>query len=252
MKKSMWFLVLFVVLGAAAYYYFQLGPGRSQGPKPPVPAEEPGIRYPIGEAGPAEPLPPLVESDAALRQALADLFGAGLEKVFNLGEIIHRIVATVDNLPRDHLPLRLIPVKPAAGQLVTTRKGETLSLAPQNAARYAAYMRLLDAVPSTSLVSVYVRFYPLFQEQYEKLGTPGKYFNDRLVEVIDHLLATPEAKEPLLFTQPKVLYEFVDPKLERLSAGQKIMLRIGSENAAKAKTKLRELRAALVSQSPKE
>ena len=41
---------------------------------------------------------------------------------------------------------------------------------------------------------VYERLYPLFQQAYEDLGYPGKYFNDRLVEVIDHLLQTPEAQ----------------------------------------------------------
>jgi hypothetical protein len=44
-----------------------------------------------------------------------------------------------------------------------------------------------------------------------------------------------------------VLYEFADPKLERLSAGQKILLRMGRENALKMKAKLREIRETLVS-----
>jgi hypothetical protein len=101
------------------------------------------------------------------------------------------------------------------------------------------------------LVAVYVRFYPLFQQQYEELGYPGKYFNDRLVEVIDHLLAAPEVQGPIRVTQPKVLYEFADPKLEALSAGQKIMVRMGAENAVKVKAKLREIRSALVSAGPK-
>jgi len=53
----------------------------------------------------------------------------------------------------------------------------------------------------------------------------------------------------LLLTQPNVIYQFADPKLERLSAGQKIMLRIGSENASKIKAKLRQIRKRLVSTS---
>jgi len=255
MNKSIWWLILVVALGAAAFFYFRLEGEKSQGPQLPAPAAEPPIRHPIEAAGPAdapgEPLPPLAESDAAIRQMLAELFGAGLEKIFNLKDIIHRIVATVDNLPRDHLSLQLMPVKPVAGRPVTEGKGENLRLSPQNAARYSSYMRLTKAVPSERLVAVYVYFYPLFQEQYEKLGYPGKYFNDRLVEVIDHLLATPEVQKPLVLTQPKVLYEYADPKLERLSAGQKILLRIGSENAAKVKAKLREIRSALVSKPPK-
>jgi hypothetical protein len=111
-------------------------------------------------------------------------------------------------------------------------------------------LRLADAVPTDALVAVYARFYPLFQQQYEKLGYPGKYFNDRAVEVIDHLLATPAVQEPLLLLQPRVLYVFADPKLESLSAGQKIILRMGRENREKLKSKLREIRQALTSMTP--
>jgi hypothetical protein len=156
-------------------------------------------------------------------------------------------VATIDNLPRDNLSLRLMPVKPVPGLLVTTGTGENLALSPRNGARYRPYVRLAEAVPAQGLVAVYRRFYPLFQKQYENLGYPGKYFNDRVVEVIDHLLEAPEIQGPVLLSQPRVLYEFTDPKLEGLSAGQKILLRMGPEHALKVKAKLREIRQALVS-----
>ena len=64
--------------------------------------------------------------------------------------------------------------------------------------------------------------------------------------------APPEAAEPLQLVQPEVLYEFADPKLETLSAGQKILLRVGKTNRDKLKAKLAELRQALVSLPPKE
>jgi hypothetical protein len=43
---------------------------------------------------------------------------------------------------------------------------------------------------------------------------------------------------------------FADPKLESLSAGQKIVLRVGRENREKLKSKLREIRHALTSMAP--
>jgi hypothetical protein len=92
------------------------------------------------------------------------------------------------------------------------------------------------------LVALYVRLYPLFQQAYRDLGYPDRYFNDRLVEVIDHLLATPSVPGPIKLAQPHVLYEFADPALEARSAGQKILIRIGPDNAARVKAKLRELR----------
>ena len=90
--------------------------------------------------------------------------------------------------------------------------------------------------------------YPLFQQSYRDLGYPKGYFNDRLIAAMDDLLATPEPKAPLQLTQDKVLYQFADPDLERRSAGQKVMLRIGTENARAVKAKLREFRAAVAKQ----
>lgn len=77
------------------------------------------------------------------------------------------------------------------------------------------------------------------------LGYPKAYFNDRLIEVIDHLLAAPEVPAQTKLVQPKVFYQFADPDLETRSAGQKILMRIGNENAARIKAKLREIRSEL-------
>jgi hypothetical protein len=74
------------------------------------------------------------------------------------------------------------------------------------------------------------------------LGYPAGSFNDRLIEAIDDLLMTPDVEGPVELTQPRILYEFADPDLEALSAGEKILLRMGPENSAKIKTKLREIR----------
>ena len=78
---------------------------------------------------------------------------------------------------------------------------------------------------------------------------PDGYFNDRLVEVIDHLLATPEVAGPIKLTQPGVFYQYADPSIEERSAGQKAMIRLGSQNAAIVKEKLRALRKEVVKQS---
>jgi len=55
------------------------------------------------------------------------------------------------------------------------------------------------------------------------------------MEAIDDLLATPELDAPVKLLRPRVLYEFADPDLETRSAGQKILLRMGPENAARVK-----------------
>ena len=141
----------------------------------------------------------------------------------------------------------MMPVKPVAGQFEILGSDEQTVISPKNAARYTPYVRIAQAVDAKKLVAVYSRFYPLFQEAYRQLGYPNGYFNDRLIQCIDDLLAAPEPDGPIKLAQPKVLYEFADPDLEARSAGQKIMIRMGLANERKIKAKLREIRSALTS-----
>ena len=105
-----------------------------------------------------------------------------------------------------------------------------------------------DALDTKRAVEMYTRFYPLFQQAYVDLGFPNGHFNDRFVEVIDHLLATPEVKGPVQLVVPHVLPEYADPTLQERSTGQKLLIRMGPENAARVKAKLRELRGELTRQ----
>jgi hypothetical protein len=136
----------------------------------------------------------------------------------------------------------MLPLKAVPGTFQTTGGA---AIDARNAARYAPYAALVQALDARATVDLYVRFYPLFQKAYAELGDPRGYFNDRVIAAIDDLLAAPEAKEPPALARPGVLYQFADPALESRSAGQKLMLRMGGENAAKVKTKLREIRAEL-------
>jgi len=203
-------------------------------------------RNPIDSPPADQPLPALKESDGPVAAALSAIVGLDtFGRLFVSENLVRNIVATVDNLPREEVSQRVSPLRPAPGLPVISGKGPSLTLAPANAARYAPQVRLFETVPTESLVAFYRRNYPLFQQAYVELGYPDGYFNDRLVEVIDHLLAAPEPTGPLRLKQPKVLYEFADPDLEELSAGQKAMLRIGKENRERVKAKLREIRSSI-------
>jgi hypothetical protein len=111
-------------------------------------------------------------------------------------------------------------------------------------------VQMVRTVDTKTLVTTYTRYYPLFQQAYVDLGHPPEYFNDRVIEVIDHLLEAPEISGPVELAQPGVLYQYADPKLESLSSGQKVLVRMGSANALVVKAKLRELRSALIASRP--
>ena len=164
-------------------------------------------------------------------------------RFFRPEALVRHIVATVDNLPRRTYAQRLSPVNPVGGLLATTGKDEGLVLAPENAARYAPWVQLVEKLDARRVVAIYVHYYPLFQQAYVELGYPQGYFNNRLVQVIDHLLAAPAVEGPVRLVVRHVLPEFADPALESESAGRKILFRMGPANAAVVKAKLLAIRA---------
>ena len=139
-----------------------------------------------------------------------------------------------------------MPLEPVPGAFGASSEGEELVLAPANAQRYGAYVHVFEALDARALAQRYVESYPLFQRAYTELGFPNARFHDRLLAAIDDLLDAPAPAGPVKLVRPKVLYQFADPELEGLSAGQKIMIRMGPENAARVKAKLREIRRELV------
>lgn len=227
----------------AGYYYWQMQGSPEAPAQVQAPAAGTHIEHPLAPVS-GKPLPPLADSDSALGAAIATLVHASaLPELFYSDRLARRWVATIDNLPREQVAVEVRAMRPPDGPLATRGEEEALTIAPDNSARYARYMALLSAIDAGQAAALYRRFYPLLQEAYEELGYPGQYFNDRVIAVIDHLLATPDVAEPIRLVHPSVMYRFADPKLESLSAGQKALLRIGRENAAEVKKKLRALRA---------
>ena len=209
--------------------------------EPPV---EPEILHPVPDRLPEKPLPALETSDRTMQNALAELSGgSGLVDALMLQGFIRRVVATVDNLPAPKVATRVLPVKPVGGAFAVSGKEGSYAIAAANAARYAKYLKLAEAIDSKKLAAFYVHYYPLFQQAYRELGYPKGHFNGRLIAVIDHLLEAPELKTPVALVRPKVFYLYADAELEKRSAGQKILMRRGAENTLRGKAKLREIRA---------
>ena len=248
-------VVVIAVIGAAAWYFWP-EPPRLPPPLPPeaprvVPAEPQGPQHPIAEAPQATPLPTVKESDPAMRDAISGLIGAdAFARYVVPEETLRRIVATIDNLPRQALSADVRPVRPASGAFAVIGPPDARQIGLDNGSRYDAYVRALASVDSRQLVATYVHFYPLLQQAYRELGYPNGYFNDRLVEVIDDLLATPEVQGPVKLVVPHVLYEYADPDLQSRSAGEKVLLRMGTENEKKVKAKLAEIRALVAKEKP--
>jgi hypothetical protein len=252
-RKVVWLIGIIAAIAVALggwYWYASrrapAAPAATATAPAPAASSEPQIANPI-PAGETAALPALNDSDAVVHDSLAGVIGrAPVEQFLVPQNIVRHIVATVDNLSQRKVAVELRPVKPTAGQTVTASQGDVITLSDTNFARYAPLVHAVQATDVKSLALVYRRLYPLFQQSYEDLGYPGKYFNDRLVQVIDHLLQAPEVAGPIRLVQPKVMFQYADPNLESSSAGQKLLIRMGPANERIVKQKLREFRAEIV------
>lgn len=224
-------------------------------------APPPGIANPVDSIETAEgtgtesPMPALDESDDLLTDRLGGLLGQdNVLRFLQLDGFVRRTVATIDNLPRQLAPAAAWPVNPAP-QRFTVQKGpdNITTIAADNAARYTPLVQMVEAVDTGKAVALYRGLYPLFQQAYEELGYPDRYFNDRLVQVLDHLIATPVPTGPLAVTlvevkgevpstRPWVRYEFANAEFEALSAGRKALLRVGPDNQRRLQAKLVDIR----------
>lgn len=198
--------------------------------------------------------PPLPATESAVTDALVALLGRpAVLRWLQTDAFVERVVATVDSLPRAHSAPRLWPVLPTEGRF--TVDGDN-RIALDNAERYGPFVRQLESVSPADAAALYRRLAPQLQTAYEDLGYPGQRFETRLIEVIDHLLATPavappvpvtltDVKGPIPSERPWVRYEYADPALEARSAGQKILLRTGEVNQRRLMAWLRQFRAGI-------
>jgi hypothetical protein len=270
------FITVLVVLSVGGYFGWQYleraqapadtapapAPALPIAPPPLVqaPAAPPAVEHPVEPpASDSIALPALGDSDALVSEGLSSLLSRqNLLSFLQLDGFVRRVVATVDNLPRSHAPANRWPVMPTPQRFLTQPGSEGReTIAANNSQRYRPLVQMIEAVDTAQAVALYRRLYPLFQQAYQELGFPDRYFNDRLVQVLDHLIATPLPPQPLAVTlvevkgtvpslRPWVRYEYADPALEAMSAGQKMLMRTGPDNQARLQAKLKEIRERLV------
>jgi hypothetical protein len=268
MNRKMWpalAAVLIVVAAVAALWWWQVGPRAPAtstpsaapprvGPPAPAPqavAPEPELEPPAPRADE----PPLPRDDAAVQQALVDLLGRGaVLRLLQTDAFANRVAATVDNLPRQHAAPRLWPVNPTPGRFGVDDEGRAL---PANAGRYDALLNVALALEPERAAVLYRRLLPQLQTAYEELGYPGRSFHARMVEVLDHLIATDvprepprtvltDVKGPIASDQPWVRYEYADPAMGSASAGRRILWRLGEQRQRRVQDWLRAVRAEIV------
>ncbi len=186
-----------------------------------------------------------------MRNASTELIGKeSVEQFVIPKDLVRHIVVSIDNLPEQKVAERLRPVKPVPGNFAVGGSEESPVLDPANYERYKPLVQLIRSTDTQLLIATYTRYYPLFQQAYKDLGHPPQYFNDRLIEVIDHLLddSRPSGADRARAAERAV--RICRSKARVAFRGPEGADSHGQENARAVKDKLRELRTALVAKPP--
>lgn len=189
----------------------------------------------------------LATSDAAVRELVAEITSQPEVLAWLANEdLIRRFTAAVDNVaagrsPRSHLEF----LRPAQ-KFTVVESGDGWTVDPASYHRYDTVTQAILAVDSAGVGILYRELRPLIAEAYREIAPPESDFDRRLAEAFDHLLACPLVEGPPALEPKVVTYTYVDPTLEALSPAQRHLLRFGPDNVRALKSKLEELRAAML------
>ncbi|SDJ99044.1 DUF3014 domain-containing protein [Microbulbifer yueqingensis] len=214
-------------------------------PEPEPETADTGEQEPAAE--PERELPPLNESDEAVRKDLLSLAPDGaLGRWLVSDEVIRKWVAAVNAASSGQMMAKNRPYNSPPGSLVVEKEGATgMVLSEENYQRYDTPVRLLANMNNDAAMRLYRFWYPRLAEAFAELGMQDKTFHDQVLKAIDVALDAPEVDRPIQLVRPSVYYKFADPKLEKLPGVHKLMIRLGPDNAGRVKAKLRELQSEL-------
>ena len=200
-----------------------------------------------GASEPAIDLPRLNDSDSFVVGKISELTnGASLLSYLVDEQLVRKAVVLIENVSRGQYPQTALPYKPVSSELqVTTSDGRLFTLDPASHARFDAAITAFMALDAEQAVGLYRLLSPLLQQAYAEIGFRDAEFEQALIKAIDAVLMAPEVEGPFRLVKPSVMYLYADTRLEELANMNKQLIRIGPENSARLKAKLREFKQAL-------
>jgi hypothetical protein len=238
-----------IVAAIAAFFYLRPSSAPGAADTTPAPATQKGqpqARTPLG--GEAEPrdLPPLDLTDPLVRELLSGLSSRPeLATWLATDGLIRNFVASVDAVANGGTPSaqlrRLAPSRP----FVVQARGDHVLIDERSYRRYDGIADTVQSLDANGLARAYATLRPRLQEAYRELGYPDGNFDNAVEQAIARLLDTPLVARDVEVQPAPVLYQFVDPRIEKLSPAQKQLVRMGPRNQRMVQDKLRELASAL-------
>ena len=213
----------------------------------PAPPPEPLIEVVSNVVEPPLVLPPLNESDAFIEEAMAEF--AIPPSWLDRDDLLRRLAVVIDNAAQGEYPQRQLGFLAPAGKFQIVENSKGIFATPQNFQRYDPYLDVLEGIDPGVLATLLEQLEPLLAEALAELGNVTDS-ESQLLSAINQILALPYVPASVELVQPKVFYEYADPKLEALSPLQKQVLRFGPANVERLKQYLRLLSSELSANVP--
>lgn len=194
-----------------------------------------------------ESLPKLDQSDAEYTRDLLAVASQLQLFLFNKQQI-RKTVLSINDMAQGLRPpaKRLREISFPQPFSVTEKEGR-LYISTQAYHRYDNLALAINSINKHAAVALYKKYLPLFQIVFAELSYPDNYqLMDSIKAATGKVLQAPVITGKIEVIRPSVRYKFADPKLEKLSALDKQMLRMGPENTRMIQNKLRELIEALI------
>lgn len=210
-------------------------------PEPGSPAtDQPADERPVED--PIIPPPEKLNgSDERVRQVINDI-SPKVAQWLVPEEQVRKWVLTVDLLAEGKLPLRHKPLDfPIPTFAVESLSDDEFVSEGSNAQRVTLLIDTVTAIPPQTLARYYHSWLPLLDQAYGELGKSGA-FEQRMNQAIDRILATNNIGDDERLVQPHVFYQFEDKELEKKSALDKALWRMGKENREKLQAYLQQLK----------
>jgi DUF3014 family protein len=241
--------ILIFAAGLAVYVVFgrdTSAPVDTAAAAPPaVQVTEEAIK-PLGGEADRISLPPLDESDPAVRELVAKLSShPRVAGWLTTRGLVRNFAVVVANIAEGRTPASHLQAIRPAGRFQIIEHGESLLIDPRSYDRYNGLAEAVASLDAAGTARLYATVKPRVEEAYRDLGILDTPFDRTLERAIVRLLAVPVAEGPIAIAPRGIVHGFTDPALESLTPAQKQLLRTGPRNVRTVQRKLREIALAL-------
>jgi hypothetical protein len=239
-------VVLLAVVGVLAltlgvgYWFLRRAPTE---PSAPAAAKKPSApQQAQQEAGDQITLPPLEETDPIVRQLVGRLSShPAVAAWLTTDGLILNFVMVTAGIANGEAPVGELKAVGPVGRFRTKTVKDNIYIDPASYRRYDRYGEAVSALDARGAARLYVTVKPRVRDGYRKLGSLGAEFDPVLERAIVELLRVPVVAGEVELEPKGIGYAFADARLERMSAAQKQLLRMGPENVRAVQNKLREI-----------